>query len=128
MLLCKIKVSLQGQFYKQLEHIPVINKFHTHNMNTVKAWFYIPALCSFCDFTNILYGPNQMPIRTIFFLYSWFQAFAVFCMLCVFFWVIPRRLNSDIGELPRRKYATIFSWLYNFPNFTPFLGGPHKKK
>jgi len=29
--------SLQGQFYKELEYIPVINKFHTHNMNTVKA-------------------------------------------------------------------------------------------
>jgi len=24
---------------------------------------------------------------------SWFQTFAVFCMLNVFFWVIPRRLN-----------------------------------
>jgi hypothetical protein len=26
--------------------------------------------------------------------------------LYVFFWVIPRRLNSDVGELPRRKYTT----------------------
>ena len=26
-------------------------------------------------------------------IYSWFQTFAVFCMLYVFFWVIPRRLN-----------------------------------
>jgi hypothetical protein len=25
--------------------------------------------------------------------YSWFQTFAVFCMLYVFFWVIPRHLN-----------------------------------
>jgi hypothetical protein len=58
--------SLQGQFYKELERIPVINKFHTHNANTVKAWFYIPAFCSFCDFTNFLYGPSQMPIWTLF--------------------------------------------------------------
>jgi len=27
------------------------------------------------------------------YLASWFQTFAVFCMLYVFFWVIPRRLN-----------------------------------
>ena len=27
------------------------------------------------------------------YLLSWFQTFAVFCMLYVFFWVIPRRLN-----------------------------------
>ena len=26
-------------------------------------------------------------------MYSWFQTFAVFCMLYVIFWVIPRRLN-----------------------------------
>jgi len=25
--------------------------------------------------------------------FSWFQTFTVFCMLYVFFWVIPRRLN-----------------------------------
>jgi hypothetical protein len=24
---------------------------------------------------------------------SWFQTFAMFCLLCVFFWVIPRHLN-----------------------------------
>ena len=58
--------TLQGQFYKELEHIPVINKFHTHNMNTVKACFYILAFSSFCDFINFLCGPSQMPIRTIF--------------------------------------------------------------
>jgi len=27
-------------------------------------------------------------------------------MLYVFFWLIPQRLNSDAGELPRRKYTT----------------------
>jgi len=27
------------------------------------------------------------------FKHSWFQTFAMFCMLYVFFWVIPRRLN-----------------------------------
>jgi hypothetical protein len=27
-------------------------------------------------------------------------------LLYVFFWVIPRRLNSDAGELPRRKHTT----------------------
>jgi hypothetical protein len=27
------------------------------------------------------------------YVYSWFQIFALFCMLYVFFWVIPRRLN-----------------------------------
>jgi hypothetical protein len=27
-------------------------------------------------------------------------------LLYVFFWVIPRRLNSDVGELPRRKHTT----------------------
>ena len=26
-------------------------------------------------------------------LYFWFQTFAMFCMLYIFFWVIPRRLN-----------------------------------
>jgi hypothetical protein len=29
-------------------------------------------------------------------------------MLYAFFWVIPRRLNSDAGELPRRKRTAIF--------------------
>jgi len=27
-------------------------------------------------------------------------------MLYAFFWVIPRRLNSDAGQLPRRKHIT----------------------
>jgi hypothetical protein len=53
--------SLQGQFYKELEYIPVINKFHTHNMNTVKAWFYIPEFCSSCDFTNFCMVPAKCP-------------------------------------------------------------------
>jgi len=35
------------------------------------------------------------------------QTFAVFCMLYVFFWVIPWRMNSDNGELPRRKHTKI---------------------
>jgi len=62
--------------------------------------------------------------------YSWFQAFAVFRMLFVFFWVIPRRLiyiyftpafedgtdsvfrnvriyKSDAGESPKRKQTTM---------------------
>jgi hypothetical protein len=31
---------------------------------------------------------------------SWFKTFAVFWMLCVLFWVIPRRLNlyADVSE------------------------------
>jgi len=47
---------------------------------------------------------------------SWFQAFAVFRMLFVFFWVIPQRLiyiclyigiyKSDAGESPKRKPTT----------------------
>jgi hypothetical protein len=28
------------------------------------------------------------------------------CLLYVFFWVIPHRLNSDAGELPRIKHTT----------------------
>jgi hypothetical protein len=35
--------------------------------------------------------------------YSWFQTFAVFCMLYVFFWVIPRRLNFIC-----RRFGTLF--------------------
>jgi len=27
-------------------------------------------------------------------------------LLHIFFWVIPRCLNSDAGELPRRKHTT----------------------
>jgi hypothetical protein len=38
--------------------------------------------------------------------YSWFQTFAMLWMLYAFFWVIPRRLNSDAWELPRRKHTT----------------------
>jgi hypothetical protein len=50
---------------------------------------------------------------------SWFQTFAVFRMLYVFFWVIPRRLNSGAGELPRRKHTTIMwcSWFQTFAVF-----------
>jgi hypothetical protein len=36
-------------------------------------------------------------------LYSWFQTFAVFSMLYVFFWVIPRRLNFIC-----RRFGTLF--------------------
>ena len=35
---------------------------------------------------------------------SWFQTFAVFCMLYVFFWVIPQRLNFK-----RRRFGTLCS-------------------
>jgi hypothetical protein len=35
--------------------------------------------------------------------YSWFQTFAVFCMLYVFFWVIPRRLNFIC-----RRFGTLY--------------------
>ena len=38
--------------------------------------------------------------------FSWFQAFAVCWMLYAFFWIIPRSLNWDAGELPRRKHTT----------------------
>jgi hypothetical protein len=31
-------------------------------------------------------------------------------MLYVFFWVIPWCLNSDAGELPRRKHRTDRTW------------------
>ena len=30
----------------------------------------------------------------------------ILSMLYFFFWVIPWRLNSDAGELPRRKHTT----------------------
>jgi len=39
-------------------------------------------------------------------IFSSIQTFAVFWILYAFFWVIPRRLNSDAGKLPRRKYTT----------------------
>jgi len=45
--------------------------------------------------------------------YSWFQTFAVFCVLCVFFWVNVGVYNSDDGELSRRKHTT--SPLYTVP-------------
>jgi hypothetical protein len=32
---------------------------------TVKPQFYVPAFCVFCNFTHFLYGPSQMPIRTM---------------------------------------------------------------
>jgi hypothetical protein len=35
--------------------------------------------------------------------YFWFQTFAVFCMLYVFFWVIPRRLNFI-----NRRFGTLY--------------------
>jgi len=44
--------------------------------------------------------------------HSWFQTFAVFWMMLCFFWVIPRRLNSDAGELPRRKRTNSRNLLY----------------
>jgi len=31
-------------------------------------------------------------------------------MLYTFFWVIPPRLNSDAGELPRKKHTTFRTW------------------
>jgi len=52
---------------------------------------------------------------------TWFQTFAMFCMLYVFFWVIPRSLNfwnSDAGELPRRKHTTMYTtWFQTFAMF-----------
>jgi len=31
-------------------------------------------------------------------------------MLYIFFWVIPRRLNSDARELPRRRHTAFRTW------------------
>jgi hypothetical protein len=31
-------------------------------------------------------------------------------LLYAFFWVIPRRLNLNAGELPRRKHTTFRTW------------------
>jgi len=42
----------------------------------------------------------------------WFQTFAVFCMLYMFFWVISRRLNSDARELPTRTHTAFVHFLY----------------
>jgi uncharacterized membrane protein len=40
--------------------------------------------------------------------YYWFQTFAVFCMLYVFFWVIPRRLNFQTpGNHPEENIQQI---------------------
>jgi hypothetical protein len=44
----------------------------------------------------------------------WFQTFAVFWMSYAFFWVISRRLDSDAGELPRRKHTTDVIWNTNY--------------
>jgi hypothetical protein len=51
--------------------------------------------------------------------HSWFQTFAVFWMLCVFFWVILRRLNSNAGELPRRKHTTFLKHFTAPPSLNP---------
>ena len=44
-------------------------------------------------------------------LYSWFKTFAVFWTFYASFWVIPRRLNSDVGKLPGRKHKTYIALL-----------------
>ena len=36
-------------------------------------------------------------------LHFWFQAFAMFWMLCTFFWVIPRHLNSRRRGITQKK-------------------------
>ena len=42
--------------------------------------------------------------------------------LYAFFWVIPRRLNSDAGELPRRKHITFITRRkFEIKNYMVFL-------
>jgi hypothetical protein len=50
---------------------------------------------------------------------SWFQTFAVFCMLYVFFWVIPRRLKficRRFGTLFQSSQACLWRWNRVFRN------------
>jgi len=44
-------------------------------------------------------------------------------MLYVFFWVIPQHLNSDPGELPRRKHTTYRTrWKFKIKNKPTYAG------
>jgi hypothetical protein len=58
--------------------------------NTVRPRVHVPAFCVFCKFTYILYGPSQMPIRTM------FLRFETFWILCCFSWS-PQK--CEIGVL-----------------------------
>jgi len=44
---------------------------------------------------------------------SWFQTFAVFCILCVIFWVFPRRLIIGKADVSEPSVCSIFKgWIY----------------
>jgi len=47
---------------------------------------------------------QQFLIRATFLLIG--QVILMLFTLYAFFWAIPRRLNSDAGELPRKKHTT----------------------
>jgi hypothetical protein len=74
--------------------------------------FYILFVCKFvlprCDnpiaVTSILYYLEN----------SWFQTFALFCMLYTFFWVIPRRLSFRRRGITQKKAHNILKIFENF--------------
>ena len=66
-----------------------------HNVKKLFHYRQLQARYKY-DFLNFF----KLPIRIN---YSWFQTFAVFCMLYVFFWVIPRRLNFICWHIKFRR-------------------------
>ena len=56
------------------------------------------------EFSHEFEAFSQVPVRRVWCLrYSWFQTFAVFLILYVFFWVFPRRLI-----VVRRRFGILY--------------------
>jgi hypothetical protein len=60
------------------------------------TWIYLPLLLNVrAQFVTKLNdtGKPESFFRKQFLIHSWFQTLVMFCMLYVFFWVIPQHLN-----------------------------------
>jgi hypothetical protein len=95
-ILCHQAAKIDQNFCSHSLSASVCRRLCALTVNTCRV--PVILLTSFrAKFFRTIFEIHHMSRSFIFCLticfYSWFQTFAVFCMLYVFFWVIPRRLK-----------------------------------
>ena len=61
-------------------------------LNSCYSWKFLWNTVPFANCVELITLKNKM-LSVVCFKHSWFKTFTMFCMLHVFFWVIPQRLN-----------------------------------
>ena len=100
--------KIRQEFYGIQRHKHILTKTHTHTKHTnktIREISFFALIHPTCRLTHSMctglrkqfYTQQEMNVN------SRFQTFAVFFMLYVFFWVIPRRLDFIC-----RRFGTLF--------------------